>query len=99
MWKNGSPALPAAPGMITSPWLTDSIARHCEMMLRCVSMTPLGNPVVPLEYGITATASGEIATAGGVVLPPSSAVNGSPAGAWPITLTGRPRAEEHTDEA
>src|ERR1041385_7860518 len=88
MWKNGSTAISAAPGTITSASGTDSIARNCAMMLRWVSMTPLGNPVVPLEYGITATASGEIATAGGVVLPPSSAVNGSLPGASPSAITG-----------
>src|SRR5215468_8950842 len=92
MWKNGSTAITAAPGTITSPWLTDSIARHCAMMLRWVSITPLGNPVVPLEYGITATASGAIATAGGTVGPPSSAVSGSAPGASPSAITGSPGA-------
>jgi len=44
---------------------------------------------VPLEYGITAMASGAIATEGGTVLPPSSAVNGSAPGASPSEITGR----------
>ena len=55
------------------------------MMLRLVSITPLGNPVVPLEYGITATASGATATSGGCVLAARSAENdGSPR-----TISGR----------
>ena len=58
------------------------------MMLRWVSITPFGNPVVPLEYGITATASGATATAGGVALPPSSAANDSAPGASPNEITG-----------
>ena len=35
-------------------------------MLRCVSITPFGNPVVPEEYGNTTTSvAGSISTAGG----------------------------------
>src|SRR5690349_24160667 len=62
------------------------------MMLRWVSITPLGNPVVPLEYGITAIASGEIATCGGTVGPPSKLANGSAPGASPRVITGKPGA-------
>src|SRR4051812_6922206 len=92
MWKNGRTASTAEPGTIRSVSVTDSIATHCAMMLRWVSITPLGNPVVPLEYGITASASGAIAIAGGAVGPPSSAVSGSLPGASPSAITGSPGA-------
>jgi len=81
---------------MTSPSVDASIARHCAMMLRWVSITPLGNPVVPLEYGITATASGETVTVGGTALPPSRAVNGSASGASPSEITASPGAAVRT---
>src|SRR5262245_60074073 len=96
MWKNGSTASTAAPGVISSASVTDSSARHCAIMLRWLSITPFGNPVVPLEYGITASASGATATFGGTRSPSSRAVNGSQPAASPIVITGTPGATART---
>jgi hypothetical protein len=52
MWKNGS--RPTSTSSAPIRW----IARTCSMFatrLRCVSITPLETPVVPLENGRTAS--------------------------------------------
>ena len=62
MWKNGSTAR-----MRVWPPIR-MIGSDCTMLatrLRCVSITPLALPVVPEEYGSTATSSaGSITTSG-----------------------------------
>jgi len=54
-------------------------------------MTPLGNPVVPLEYGITATASARSRPSRHDV-PAEQAGERSLSGASPSAITGRPGA-------
>ena len=54
MWKNGK-----CPGNVSASDMSP-ITSHCEAIatrFRCVSMTPLGKPVVPLEQRMTATSS------------------------------------------
>src|SRR5947208_1437599 len=66
----------------------ESVWSRLATRLRCVSMTPLGNPVVPLEYGSTATsAAGSIDTRGTGASCSSRAANGAAPGALPITKT------------
>jgi hypothetical protein len=54
--------------MATSSCRIQSIAsnwRMFAMIFLCLRMTPLGLPVVPLEYGMTAISSGERRMLGG----------------------------------
>jgi hypothetical protein len=61
-----------------------------ETTLRWVSMTPLGNPVVPLEYGRKSRSSrGSIRTSGGSPLLARSSPNGVAPGASPKTKISR----------
>ena len=48
MWKNGSTA-----SMTSSSLEVEFRARPADVgdQIRCVSITPFGRPVVPLEYG------------------------------------------------
>ena len=56
-----------------------------ETILLCVNITPLGKPVVPLEYGrITRSSSGFILTFSGNDLPSSS--NNTENGLYPSAL-------------
>src|SRR3954452_19269220 len=48
MWKNGSTAITRSAALGWKPGIS---WQACATMLRCVSITPLGSPVVPLEYG------------------------------------------------
>ena len=52
MWKNGSTASSLSPG---SAGISGSSCARLVAMLRWVSITPLGTPVVPEEYGSAAT--------------------------------------------
>ncbi len=83
MWKKGSTAI------ATSFSRMSSRPAHWKMLetrLWCVSITPLGRPVVPLEYGSTATCSrGAIRTAGGSPLLRSSDAKGRAPSASPKT--------------
>src|ERR671936_415680 len=53
MWKNGSTAMTRSPSRIA----TASSWQMFATRFRCVSITPLGSPVVPLEYGSATTSS------------------------------------------
>src|SRR5438093_1261989 len=51
MWKNGSTAMMRSS---LATWCPATVWTRLATRFRCVSITPLGNPVVPLEYGSTA---------------------------------------------
>src|SRR2546429_6891900 len=46
MWKNGRTAMMRS---CSATWCTEAVWSRLATRLRCVSTTPLGNPVVPLE--------------------------------------------------
>ena len=66
MWKNGSTAIVMSCSPKTSKFRMPSAWQRFATRLRWVSITPLGRPVVPLEYGsATRSSAGLIVTAGG----------------------------------
>src|ERR671936_194558 len=77
MWKNGR-----TPTTVSS-WVTGCWAVDCRMLatrLRWLSITPLGRPVVPLEYGSATRSSGSGLAAGGRGVAPADAARGQAAG-------------------
>ena len=87
MWKNGATASTRPSG---SPAETALAWVSCATRLRCVSITPLGSPLVPLEYGsATRSAAGSIATSGIGPSSASSAANGVVRCASPRQKTSR----------
>src|SRR5438034_5058015 len=80
MWKNGRTAMMRS---CSATWCTEAVWSRLATRLRCVSTTPLGNPVVPLEYGSTARSRAGSTGARGADAAVSSRV---------------PRSEEHTSE-
>src|SRR2546428_5925338 len=79
MWKNGRTAMMRS---CSATWCTQAVWSRLATRLRCVSTTPLGNPVVPLEYGSTARSCAGSTRARGAAAPVSSSA----------------RSEEHTSE-
>ncbi len=82
--------------MVTSWSSISRMSSNCTRFatrLRWVSITPFGRPVVPLEYGSAATASGSTATgaSGGPSssAPKGTTVSGAPSGTSPITTMRR----------
>src|SRR5881396_245222 len=55
MWKNGKAAMTMSCSPKPSKSFMPSNCWRFATRLRCVSMTPLGKPVVPLEYGSATT--------------------------------------------
>src|SRR2546427_9635318 len=89
MWKNGRTAMMRS---CSATWCTQAVWSRLATRLRCVSTTPLGNPVVPLEYGSTARSCAGSTRARGAAAPvSSSAANG-------VAPVAFPRSEEHTSE-
>src|SRR2546426_97257 len=79
MWKNGRTAIMRS---CSATWCTQAVWGRLATRLRCVSTTPLGNPVVPLEYGSTARSRAGSTGARGADAPVSSRVaNGVAPGA------------------
>ena len=74
MWKKGRKQMSVSPPSRRCP--APSACRTFATRLRCVSITPFGSPVVPLEYGSATTSSGSIVTAGAVPGSSTSASNG-----------------------
>lgn len=89
MWKKGrSPRTVPRKGWDLK--VSCKSMHSCDTMFWCVSMTPFGKPVVPLEYGIAHTSSfGFTGTLSGKAEPSSSnsASKGSQPSASPITKT------------
>ncbi len=82
MWKKGSTPIT----MLSSVQKFASRTWHrFATRLRWVSITPLGRPVVPEEYGSTATSSGSISGEGASAGSPSRSVNGAAPSASPST--------------
>src|SRR2546430_5980052 len=74
----------------SATWCTEAVWSRLATRLRCVSITPLGNPVVPLEYGSTARSrAGSAGLREAASQLSSSAAKGVAPGA---------RSEEHTSE-
>ena len=70
----------------SATWCTQAVWSRLATRLRCVSTTPLGNPVVPLEYGSTARSCAGSTRARGAAAPvSSSAANGVAPVAFPRT--------------
>src|SRR6266581_1712590 len=83
MWKNGRTAMMRS---CSATWCTEAVWSRLATRLRCVSTTPLGNPVVPLEYGSTARSRAGSTGARGADAPVSSKVaHGVAPGALPRT--------------
>src|SRR5438067_180042 len=60
MWKNGKAAMTMSCSPKPSKSFMPSNCWRFATRLRCVSMTPLGKPVVPLEYGSAADPVGQL---------------------------------------
>jgi hypothetical protein len=68
--------------------------------LRWLSITPFGNPVVPLEYGIAAmSVAGSISTCGAASGSPSSSENGTPSSAEGVAFAESPLREARGERA
>lgn len=81
MWKNGSTARMRSPGPTV---ISGSSWARFVAIWRCVSITPLGVPVVPEEYGRTATSStGSTATCGSGAVEASMSISER----WPGALS------------
>ncbi|CAM5235911.1 hypothetical protein SGLAM104S_03008 [Streptomyces glaucescens] len=87
MWKKGRTARTRSPGpasMAGSSWA------RLVAICRWVSMTPLGVPVVPEEYGRAARSSaGSMAMSGSGAADPSMSIRGRSAGALSQTKISR----------
>ena len=65
MWKKGSVAAVTSFSEVPS---SGPMSSCMATRFRCVSITPLGAPVVPLEYGSATTSrAGSMATSGGEI--------------------------------
>src|SRR5436309_2534121 len=83
MWKNGRTAMMRS---CSATWCTEAVWSRLATRLRCVSTTPLGNPVVPLEYGSTARSrAGSTGARGAGAAVSSRVANGVAPGALPRT--------------
>src|SRR3954451_23892706 len=81
MWKNGR--TPATVSSSPSAW-TARTWHRLATTLRCVSITPFGRPVVPLEYGSATRSPGSAASGSGAF---ACAVRSSSKAASPSTRT------------
>ena len=84
MWKNGRNA------GVVSPRPISTHCRHWSILatrLRWLSITPLGNPVVPEEYGSTRICSSRSTGACASSGAPISALSGVTPSASPITTS------------